>query len=168
MIKSDRFIIKSLEVANVSPKYLGWLNNQVLMKYLSRSKNERDITLNELKDYVLEKSLNPQIYFYGIFLKNTLEHIGNIKYEIEPQSQKYFMGILIGDIAWHGKGVAVEVIAATKKFDSFVNEIFLIVNSENIMAIKAYTKCGFKRCVLKNYNFSDNENLVMRLDTLVN
>jgi RimJ/RimL family protein N-acetyltransferase len=164
MIETSRFIIKPLEISDVSTKYLGWLNNRELMKYLLRSKSERDMTLVELKDYVMEKSSDKNIYFYGIFLRNSLEHIGNIKYEIEPKCKKYFMGILIGEVSWHGKGVAVEVIAATKKLDASVSDVYLVVSATNVMAIKAYIKCGFKRCELENFNSSNNESILMRLN----
>jgi RimJ/RimL family protein N-acetyltransferase len=129
------------------------------------SKSEELITLTELKKYVAEKVANPRVYFYGIFLKNTLEHIGNIKYEKEVKSKKYFMGILIGNKTWHGRGVAVEVVAATKNFHVNVKEVYLVVNYKNIMAIDAYVKCGFKKCNIKNLNIPTNESIVMKLVT---
>ena len=165
MIETNRFIIKKLEIVDVNAKYLGWLNDKELIKYLLLGESERPITLTELKKYVLEKSTNTEIYFYGIFLKNTLEHIGNIKYEIEVHSKKYFMGILIGDKSWHRKGVAVEVVAATKNFDAEIKEIYLAVNNKNTIAIKAFTKCGFKKCDIKNFHTYGNGSIIMRLDT---
>lgn len=162
MIETDRFIIKKLTLDDVGIKYLGWLNNPEITKYLMSG--DRVISLDELKDYVLEKISCPEVYFYGIFLKNTLEHIGNIKYEMDLTHKKYFMGILIGEVSWHGKGVAVEAIVATKKFDARVKELYLVVNPDNIGAVKAYKKCGFKKCAIHNFYAGDNKSAVMKLN----
>jgi ribosomal-protein-alanine N-acetyltransferase len=164
MLESDRFLIKKLEVRDVNLNYLSWLNNPVTNEFLMAGKNKRSMKLIELEEYVKEKTSDPKIYFYGIFLKNTLEHIGNIKYEIEPQSEKYFMGILIGNQDWLGKGVAIEVISRTKNFDSTIKALYLVVSKANLNAIKAYAKCGFVQDNSLKFENKDNKSMVMRLN----
>lgn len=164
MVETDRFIVKKLEVKDANLNYLSWLNNPSTNEFLMAGKKKKCISLIELQEYVKEKTSDPKIHFYGIFLKPNMEHIGNIKYEIEPQSENYFMGILIGNRGWIGKGVAVEVISMTKNFDPAIKVLYLVVSKANLNAIKAYTKCGFVQDDTFKFEFNDIKSMVMRLD----
>lgn len=56
------------------------------------------------------------------------------------------MGILIGDPAYRGKGVAAEALLASAKWLGLyrqISQILLGVDSENTAAIRAYEKIGF-------------------------
>jgi len=57
------------------------------------------------------------------------------------------MGILIGDPAYRGLGVASEVIresAVWLKSHRNINQIVLGVSNDNVAAIRAYKKAGFQ------------------------
>jgi len=106
--------------------------------------------------------------FLGIFNKVDGLHIGNIKYEpVNTQQQYAIMGILIGDSAWRGMGVASEVIVASSDWlhkNKNINHIVLGVNKTNAAAIRVYQKIGFIEKSSKYLPDQEIENTTMVLD----
>ena len=107
------------------------------------------------------------VLFFGIFSRESNEHIGNIKFEpINFHNKTAIMGILIGEEGWRGRGVTPEVIKSSsewlnKKYD--INHIALGVDSKNIAAIKAYEKIGFKNKKTPCINITKRGQLTMVL-----
>jgi RimJ/RimL family protein N-acetyltransferase len=104
-------------------------------------------SLNDLRTYVRERMSRKDVLFLGIFEKDTILHIGNIKYEPVNSELGYaIMGLLIGDTNYRGKAVAPEVLVATAQWLKAyrnINQIVLGVNRDNLAAIRAYEKVGF-------------------------
>ena len=127
-------------------EYLSWFANKQAKKFIEYASNEH--TIQELKFYVKEKENSNNAWLLGIFTNDFSEHIGNIKYEpIDLSNRSAEMGILIGNEDWRGQGVGPEVIlgsASWLKKKIGITTITLAVNNENIQAITAYEKCGFK------------------------
>jgi RimJ/RimL family protein N-acetyltransferase len=144
-IQTERFDLKTLKKNDVSDRYLRWINsaNNIYINYTNQSRSLADI-----RSYVAEREDDDFILFLGIFLRESNEHIGNIKFEpIDFDNKTAVMGIFIGEEGWRGLGVAPEVIKSSsewlnKKYN--INHIALGVDSENTAAIKAYEKIGFK------------------------
>ncbi len=145
-IESGRFILKTLNILDASERYLRWLNQSRVKSYINYAKEERSIS--DLRRYIKIKEDQSDTLFLGIFTKDNLEHIGNIKYEPIDSNHGYAtMGILIGDIKWQGIGVASEVITESSIWlnkNYRIKKIILGVSIENVGAIKAYKKVGFK------------------------
>ena len=145
LIRTDRFILKSLIKEDVNERYLDWINGPNRSEYIVNENQERSI--DDLCSYVEGKLLDEYVLFLGIFELGNENHIGNIKYEpIDLQRGFAIMGILIGEEDWKGKGVATEVIEASSKWLNKkykTQKIILGVDRNNINAIKAYQKCGF-------------------------
>ena len=93
------------------------------------------------------KNLETNCLLLGIYV-NTNFHIGNIKAEpIDTVNRTCWIGILIGEKKWRGKGVAQETISALTKTlnkDLQINKFYLGVDRDNSAAIRAYTKMGFR------------------------
>lgn len=163
-IQTYRFILRPLKSDDVTNKYLDWLSDSSQNRFIEHSQ----LTLDELKAYVIEKSNKPDILFIGIFNKNSKAHIGNIKFEpVDVVNKIAIMGILIGDNAWKGKGVATEVILECTNFlykNLGIKLIVLGVNRFNINAIKLYKKIGFQKKKTKYLICNNNENFSMVLD----
>ena len=144
IIKTDRFILRSLTMADVTEKYCSWLNDQAAKRYIEFAKKKNDLTM--LKTYIRDRINNDDILFLGIFT-NSYEHIGNIKYELVNIQESYaVIGILIGEPAWRSKGVAKETILASAAFlneNYSIKKIFWGVDRSNIAAVYAYSKVGF-------------------------
>jgi RimJ/RimL family protein N-acetyltransferase len=142
MIHTQRFYLRELQVNDVTDRYVNWLKDKTIRQYI-----EARFDLNQLKQYVKEKTLKKDVLFLGIFDKSSGEHVGNIKYEpVNPDLGFAVMGILIGQPEWRGKGVAAEVIKASAELlvnTRQIKKIILGVDRRNTMAINAYVKIGF-------------------------
>ena len=145
IIKTKRFELRLFTTNNVTERYLSWLTEEGAGKYICFPKNK--VNMDNLIQYVSIREGREDVLFLAIFTNNNL-HIGNIKYEpINFKTKIATMGILIGEKAWQGKGVAFEVIKAGNKFlkkKHGINRILLGVDRDNIAACSAYKKIGFK------------------------
>ena len=144
-IFTNRFFLRSLKVEDVSDRYLGWLNDSDTSQFIITA--SKFTSLNNLRQYVIQRVDREDVIFLGIFEKKSGLHIGNIKFEpINSKLRFAIMGILIGDTEWHGKGVAAEVLLASTDWlcrERNIKKIILGVDRLNIKAISAYRKVGF-------------------------
>ena len=146
LIQTERFLLKTLTEEDVSDRYLGWLNNEGVRSFITAAK--RTSTITSLREYVRIQSALPDTLFLGIFGKDNNLHVGNIKYQpVDSQKSYAIMGILIGDPAYRGIGVASEAIkesAIWLKRHRNINQIVLGVHKKNEAAVRAYRKAGFQ------------------------
>ncbi len=143
-LETERFLLKILTPEIVGEEYLSWFSNEEASQHIYYAKNK--VTLDSLKSYVQEKLDSPQALFFGIFEKQTSKHIGNIKYEpVNFQSRHAVMGVLIGDNHWRGKGVFSEIDKTIngELLKLNIEKVYLGVDKDNQMAIKAYLKSGY-------------------------
>ena len=130
---------------DINKNYLKWFKNRITSKYIHSA--NKLLTLKELKRYFIQKKKLKKILFLAI-LNYKKKHIGNIKFEpINTQSKKIYMGILIGDKNYTNKGISKKVFEKVKNkfFKKFKkNKYYLIVDTSNKMAVKAYSNNNFK------------------------
>ena len=143
-IEGERIYLRPLKEEDASEDYCSWINNMEVNKYI----DSKETTIEELKKYINKRWYDPNCLFLGIFLKNKDIHIGNIKLEpIDYEKRKATLGILIGEKEYWNKGYATETLKTLTSYafnNLRLNEINLGVYKENIGAIKAYEKTGFK------------------------
>ena len=143
-IKGDRIYLRTLDEKNATQEYCGWLNNPEVNKYLET----REASIANLKQYIKGKNEVPNCLFWGIFLKNTDKHIGNIKLEpINWGKKEAIMGILIGDKNYWGKGICTEVkkLLISNSFNKLnIEKISVGVLNDNIASIICNLKAGLK------------------------
>lgn len=144
-ILTHRFVLRPLNVDDVSDRYVGWLRDQAAQQYISAAASRPDLVA--LRRYVAERSGRENVVFLGIFEKLNGLHVGNIKYEpIDSELGYAIMGILIGEPHWRGKGTAAEVLAASAEWlrqHRNIRQIALGVSRANTAAIHAYKRVGF-------------------------
>lgn len=152
-LESERLFYEPLGIKHLSKKYLGWMNDDIVIKHLESG----GYTYNMLKEFLLKYEKN-KILFWAIILKNSNVHIGNIKIDpIDKVSNSGEYGILIGDRNSWGEGYAYE---ASKKIINYcfnslkLSQITLGVKKKNLSAIKLYEKLGFN--VIKR---NDNQDI---------
>ena len=144
-IQTSRFFLRPLTLSDATEKYLGWMKEDSVAKYITYASYTQ--SLASLEAYILEKSTKDDCLFLGVFYRINGDHIGNIKYEpICLDKKEAVMGILLGDPSWRGKHVFSEVFIATQEFLAkkySIKRIKLGVDASNVPAIKAYQKVGF-------------------------
>lgn len=146
LVETARFYLRGLTVADVSDEYLSWIRDQNSNRFIETADPTYD--LDSLRSYVAQREHKSDVVFFGIFVRGTNQHIGNIKFEpIDSLDGSATMGILIGNRGWRGKGVAGEVLEACGQwlFDEHgIAKILLGVDSNNKAGIRAYLKAGFR------------------------
>lgn len=117
---------------------------------------DKSFSIENLTQYIDEKNSSSQALLLGIFDNRSGIHFGNIKFEpIDTGSRSAWLGILIGDLEYRGKGYAKEIIDATCEHISNrynINKIYLGVNKNNSAALKAYLKSNF---IIQNESSSE-------------
>jgi RimJ/RimL family protein N-acetyltransferase len=145
ILKSDILILKELESNDVTQTYIDWLNDFEVNKYLESRYMNHDI--NTVKDFV-DSYRNSEIEFlFGIFLKGSIKHIGNIKLgPINKHHKRADIGILIGDKDYWGKGFAKEAISMISQFAFDQLKLAKLTAGcyeSNIGSKKAFEKSGY-------------------------
>lgn len=142
-VKGERVYLRELDVSDASIEYSNWLSDPEVNKYLT----SRNLTIEEIKNFIKEQKDNPNCLFVGIFVNENDKHIGNIKLEpIDFKRGKATFGILIGDKNYWGKGIGKEAmnLIIDYAFDNLnLKEINLGVAINHVGAIKLYEKLGF-------------------------
>lgn len=142
-LKTKRFKLEELTLNSVSVRYFSWFKDAQIKKHIEHKPQ----SLEEVQAYVEQKQKDNHCLLLGIYNQKG-EHIGNIKYEpIDEHLGQTTMGILIGEANWRNKGVAQEVIKETALYlqqKRNINQILLGVDKDNIAAMEAYKKIGFK------------------------
>jgi ribosomal-protein-alanine N-acetyltransferase len=131
-------------------KYLEWLRDFEVMKYIGREEYLKVVSFEEVIEYVQNVWNNDYIYFYAIYKKENNSFIGTAKINFEDksgfQAGTADIGIMIGDRNSWGKGLATEVLRVLCNF------AFLSLNARkltagglavNISIIKAFKRIGF-------------------------
>lgn len=143
ILESERLILKPLGLPFLSKKYVNWMNDPDVIKFLSSG---GDYSLEKLKIFLTEVE-KKDILFWAITTKNESNHIGNIK--IDPVEIKHGIceyGIMMGDKNEWGKGYAKE---ASKLVIDFcfkklnLRKMNLGVIESNKRAVKLYKKLDF-------------------------
>lgn len=144
-IRTARFRLRPLTVADATQTYLGWLRDPAAARYIDAAAGTT--ALADLRAYIQAREGRSDVLFLGIFESATGTHIGNIKFEpIDDGAGVAVMGILIGDPSWRGRGVAPEVLHATAEWlrtHRGIRQIALGVSASNTPAIRAYQAVGF-------------------------
>jgi [ribosomal protein S5]-alanine N-acetyltransferase len=136
-------ILKPISLKHVSHRYLAWLNDPDINKFLETRFNEINIAI--LRDYVASQIKKGDNLFYAIHsLSDT--HIGNIKLgPINPNHMTADIGFFIGDKSYHRKGIASHAIIKLCEygFSMGIKKITAGAYSSNLGSIKTLLKSGF-------------------------
>ena len=145
-IETDRFALRPLTPDDATPRYLDWLAQDEVREHIVTASETR--SLDSLRGYIASRSGRDDVLFLGIFDLQNGTHVGNVKYEPLNVKERFaIMGILIGEPAWRGRGVAEEVIRASAQWLNVqhgIRDIILSVMSDHQAAISSYRKIGFK------------------------
>lgn len=166
VLNTERLVLEPLRLKHATEKYVGWLNDPEVYKYLDTRGSQ---SLDSLKEFINYQIIN-QVYIWAI-IDNSLDvHIGNIKIDPINKIHKYGeYGILIGDKNYWGKGYAREASDAVLNYffkeKDYLRKINLGVIKKNIDATNLYNKLGFKQegCLKRHVIYDGIEEDVIRM-----
>ena len=134
--------LKELTPKDITKSYLKWMNDYNVHQFTEQRFKKH--TIKNITKFVIEKRKSKNEFLYGIFLKNSKEHIGNIK--LGPINFKHKYGDIsyfIGNKKYWGKGFATEAIS----------EIINIAKKKGVKKLQAYfyeMNYGSKKVLIKN------------------
>jgi len=147
-IEYERIYLRKLCEEDASESYVSWLNDPVVNQYLDNVCRENH-TVESVREFIKNLNTKGEEILFGIFLKNSDKHIGNIK--IGPINQMHKLadvGFIIGDKSEWGKGYAAEAIKAVTvySFDSLrLNKLSAGLYASNVQSARTLEKAGFKK-----------------------
>lgn len=144
-LTSERLLFRKLTKADVSERYLGWLNDPDVNQYLETRFSSQ--TRDTCEKFVVDMEQDPASHLFGIFNKKTLEHIGNIKLGfINTHHQSGQLSLFLGEKSCWGKGYATESIKCITKwgFEALgLERIEAGCYDANIGSLRAFLKAGY-------------------------
>ncbi len=121
-LRSRLVHLRPLNKNDVSQKYLGWLHDPDVNRFLEVRFNLPD--MEELKAFV-QGFNGTNGYLFGVFThdQNKSVHIGNFIIEINPFHKTAYFGYLIGDKKYWGSSAATEAIVLILEFAFEIHEV---------------------------------------------
>jgi len=145
-LDSNRLQLRELMVSDVTGDYVSWLNDPKINQYLESRFSK--YTLKDVQEFVRETNQKSSNILFGIFIKKSMKHIGNIKIgPINHNHKTAPIGILIGDKNEWGNGYASEAIKIVTQFgfDKLnLVKIYAGCYESNIGSKKAFKKAGYE------------------------
>jgi len=157
VIETENFLLQTLTEKDASEKYLSWLRDREITKFLYVSDKEQNI--QTIKEYISSHN-NKTHFLFGILSRSEEKHIGNFSLRFHPKDKRANLGVLIGDKKFWGKSVPLECRAKILdwvfiNFDCKKVEGGCIAN--NYPAVFNYQKQNWKvEGILKSHRYIDN------------
>lgn len=109
VISSERLLFRTLNKEDVTERYVGWLNDPEVNRFLEIRFASH--SLESCRKFVSDLEKDPCSHLFGIFDKETLEHLGNIKLGfINTVHKKGQLSMFIGEKSRWGNGYATETV----------------------------------------------------------
>ena len=144
---SKRLLLRTLQQKHVSVEYVDWLNDPSISKFLETRHVLWDLAT--VAEFVKAKSQTADEFLYGMFLRDSARHIGNIKIgPVNPHHPVAPLSLFVGDSLEWGKGYASEAIETVCCFGFEVLDLQKItagMYALNVASIRAFEKAGFER-----------------------
>ena len=142
---SARIAYKSLTSENVGEKYVGWLNDPEVNKFLETRFIHQ--TLETCRDFVERMNADPLQHLFGMFDKDCNRHIGNIKLGfVNPHHRKAQISFFIGDKSYHRRGLATEAVGTITSWGfehCGLQKIEAGCYDANLASLRTFLKCGY-------------------------
>jgi [ribosomal protein S5]-alanine N-acetyltransferase len=145
-LKGTLVHLRGLSRLDLTERYLSWLNDPLVNEHLFVGRHPS--TMDSLTAFYDAAAANPNVVIFAILDAETGMHIGNVKLEMyDTFSRAVDWGIMIGEKAYWGRGIAKEVgrLTCAWAFERWnAHKITLGVSDGSDAAMRAYEKVGFK------------------------
>ncbi len=145
-LEGHQICLRPLERDDLGARYLAWLNDPEVMKYMESG--TFPTTIQDLEKFYAEVTGSRNQVMLAIIDKESGEHIGNVKLgPIHWIHRRATLGVLIGDKKVWGKGAGEEATRLTVEYGFNrlnLRRIDLGVFAEHESAVRCYEKVGFQ------------------------
>ena len=154
ILQGERIFLRRLTEDDASEDYVRWMNDPEVNQYLESRFYTH--TIESTKAFIRSVS-NDNNYQFGIFVKKTGKHIGNIKIGSIDHYHKYAdIGFLIGEKDYWGKGLATEAIGLASDFafkELKLHKLWGGLYAPNIASFRAFQKNGYEQEGIKKSQY---------------
>lgn len=145
-LQGKNLILRCLENHHASDAYLSWMRDPEVNQYLESRHSVP--TIEGLQNYIDEMRDSTHSYMFGIFTSDDEVHRGNIKLgPISEEHKSAAIGIMIGDRAVWGKGLASEAIGLLSDWafrDLQLEKLWAGAYAVNQGSVRAFERNGFE------------------------
>lgn len=156
-IQGDTIYLRRLAEEDVTEDYVNWMNDPDINQYLESRFYVH--TIDSVKSYV-RSLINNENYQFGIFLKDTDEHIGNIKIgNINSYHRFGDIGFIIGNKKYWGRGIATEAVRLVTDFafkELKLHKLWGGLYAPNIGSLRTFQKNGYEQEGIKKSHYLFN------------
>ena len=145
-LQGARLYLRPLEAADCTPRYLGWLQDPQVNRFLETRFAEQ--SLARIREFVAGVNARADEHLYGIFLRAGDRHIGNLK--VGPVNAHHALAdisLFIGERDCWGLGYATEAItlASAHAFGALgVRKLAAGMYAPNVGSYRAFLKAGYR------------------------
>jgi len=143
-IRTPRLALRTLDAADATERYLGWIRDPTTTKYLESRLVEH--SLGSLVDFIETCNQGDSDLLLGICLADG-SHIGNIKLgPVNSYHRHAGIGLLIGEQDQWGMGYATEAIAGLTDhaFDDLgLEKLYAGCYASNVGSARAFATAGW-------------------------
>lgn len=159
-LTGHQIYLKELLPTDVTEQYIQWLNDPSINQFLE-SRHQIQ-TIQSCQNFINELKKQGNSYFWGIYCKETDQHIGNIKLgPVNPIYQRAAIGLLIGNKTFWSKGIATEAIQLVTQFALQTLKLHKVdagCYATNLGSKKAFLNCGYQvEGILKEHFYYQNK-----------
>lgn len=144
LVTSD-LALRSLDASHAGGAYLAWMNDPEVLAFTESRFARHDSA--GLAAFIAAMNESPTNLLLGLFDRQDDAHIGNIKLgPIEPEHKRAWLGILIGDRARWGRGLAAQAIDALARHGLEhlgLRRVLAGIYADNTASLRAFAKAGF-------------------------
>jgi ribosomal-protein-alanine N-acetyltransferase len=147
-LRSNRLIFKTLTLEDVTDKYVTWLNDPEVNRYLEVRYFLHNI--EGCRQFVKQVNDDQSQHLFGIFMAQEEEsrHVGNIKLGfVNHHHRRGQLSLFIGEKDCWGKGLGTEAIKTITQwgFDRLALEkLEAGCYEENLGSLKAFLRAGYQ------------------------
>ena len=146
-IETGRLVLRTMEVADASTSYAGWMNDPEIVRYTESRFSSHSVA--DVREYISAVRGDPNSLLLAIETKPDSRHIGNIKIgPVDWRHRSGDIGLLIGEKDCWGQGFASEAIEALAGYarDTLrLEKVTAGVYAPNASCVRAFEKAGFQR-----------------------
>jgi len=145
-IESKRLTLRELDVADVSSRYKEWLDDPEVHQFLET--RFEDQTIERITKFVESQRSRFDSFLLGIFVKEKMDHIGNIKLgPINKNHRSAHISYFIGEKTSWGLGYATEAVSCLTSWGFDVLNLERIeagCHERNFGSLKVLLNCGYE------------------------
>lgn len=158
MPESARLVLRRLSGEDVGPRYVRWMNDPDVNRYLESRFSSHDE--ESLMAFVETTDRDPLSHAFAIVVRDGEDHIGNIKVgPVDVHHRRADVGLLIGEKAVWGKGYASEAIDCLARWafaELGLRKLTAGAYASNQGSVRAFTSAGFEtEGILRAHFLSD-------------